>query len=663
MVLIGNTVYLHFEDLAECGIKTDTAKKGATKGRSIWQSIKDPADQRRLLIKYETMSQRYKEMVRKQFGDPRLYLMGKQHEQEEEKTSSKVQELIDMMGYCHHGFFVRQMTPEKAREHARAAAWMEFLIDVRLKVDAQALGYESKAELWGIVVECLEKENLSCLRARHIRSLRMKVRQYKKDGPGSLIHGHRGNQNATKIETEKQKEFLMALMADPHKIPVVMITRMYNREAPKKGWEQITANTARNFLNRPENKIVWTMGRHGKDVWKNKYEPTIRRKRPSAPDAMWIFDGSPLDLYYRKTVKKWNEKKGEWQYKETYYNRMDMMLVIDGHSWRIVGAALSPTETATAVRAAIKRAVQERMVVPVQLQYDQGSGIKAQKWMLKNMGVVNTPTRPYSGKSKVIEPVIGHIQNMILRYFDNWAGMNVRAKRDDSQFNPDFLKENRDKLPDYKELVRQFEDAINVWNNLATKDRESPNVMYAKESVGKPVDAFDFVTMFWEKRNTTYRYRTDGIQLEINGEKHLFNVTDPDMYRLLVEDDFEVAFDPDCLDFVYLYQDNEPVRDENGEPVMAVATELLPMAVYDHEEGDRTKVNELLKVRDDLVDDIEEVTGDLKRVTENNLKLGVRSVFKEELNTAETEFKRFRLDIDEDDVDWGKILENEYVSK
>ena len=133
------------------------------------------------------------------------------------------------------------------------------------------------------------------------------------------------------------------------------------------------------------------------------------------------------------------------------------------------------------------------------------------------------------------------------------------------------------------------------------------------------------------------------------------------MYSLLIGDSFEVAYDPDCLDYVYLYQDNEPVLDEQGEPVMAVTKELMPMAAYDYEEGSRTKINKLQKVRDHLVEDIELQAAELRRVAEDNISLGVRAVFKEELNTAETEFKRFRMDVE--GVDYSSIFENEYLDQ
>jgi hypothetical protein len=301
----------------------------------------------------------------------------------------------------------------------------------------------------------------------------------------------------------------------------------------------------------------------------------------------------------------------------------------------------------------------ENMRLPRQFQHDGGSGIEAQKWLIDQLDIHNTKTRPYSPKAKVIEAIIGKIQDQVLRFFDNWAGMNITAKKADSRFNPDALE--KDNIPDYDGLVQQWKDVVTIWNNKATKDREAPHLKYfAAESAGTSVEPLSFINMFWEKRRDTYLYRQEGITIQIDGNKHHFQVLDADFYKKYIRDRFEVVYDRDCLDYVYLYQNGKPVLDKHGEPILATAAELVPMALHDMEEGDRAKINARLAMKDQVKADTKAALDELNIYrAENNISLGARQVFKRELNIAETAVKTSQIT----GVDWGKELENMYFDE
>jgi hypothetical protein len=303
------------------------------------------------------------------------------------------------------------------------------------------------------------------------------------------------------------------------------------------------------------------------------------------------------------------------------------------------------------VRDTLKLAVQGTMRLPRQLQSDRSASIIAQEFLIKQLDLHSTQSRPYSPKSKVIEAVLGHFQDSVLRYFDNFAGLNITAKTLDSRPNPDFLNEQRHDLPDWDELQRQFADAVKIWDELATKGRKSPNELYAKASSGNEVGVLSFLDMFWEKRNREYKYHQDGIHLEIDGTEHLYSTDDAKLYRRLILDKFEVAFDRDCLDYIYLYQAGKPVMWE-GEPLMLRSTELMKMALHDQGEGDRTAINRKLKLKDGFKKAIEEEYEEID--AEMAVKLGARYVFKEQLNGAESAVKQHVNA-------WGDSDEDEYL--
>lgn len=661
MKRIANILYIEREELVEAGISENTIKGAIRRGSANWQTSCDPADNRRTLIAYEPLGQKYKEAICAKYGDP-YQLVGKQELDQTWQLGEQIANRIKIDDK-EYAALLRQMPAEDALEHARACAWLALLANTRKRSELDAFGVVSKSQLYHVVLKRLQREKLKPLKVTNKRVLQKRVSAYKSEGAHAVVHGLRGNKNAAKIMSEQQERHLLALMSDPHKPDYNTVTYLYNRDAEQKGWDIISPTTARRYLEQPKIKRIWWAARHGEDAYYQKYDLSILRKRPTRIDALWVLDGTPLDLYYYKKEERWNAGKQRWETRSRYYNRMDMILVADACSWRIVGAVLCEHENADAVRASLKQAVQRNMRLPKQLTYDQGSGMAAQEWMLQQLKTYNTPTRPYSAKAKVIENIIGHFQTKILRYYDNWAGQNVRAKKLDSHFNPDFLASVRDKLPTLEQLQQQFEEAVRIWNELPTKKRKAPNEVYrTTQSAGHQIDPLQYVELFWEKRKHEYPYRNDGIRITVQGQEHTFCATDKATVSQLLGGKYQVALDPDAMDYIYLYQDEKPVLDAQGEPLMLMATEHVPMAIDDYEPGDRARIQKLIELKDQVKqEDLDAATEIRKYAADNDIELGARYVYKDRLNDAEAAFKLQTLGDDGDD--WEHILESKYLEE
>jgi|GEM_PF-6010002 len=647
---IGKALYIELDDFIKCGIKDDTVERGCRRGGKYWNSIKDPSDERCLLVQFDTLKDEYKDALTQHFGDA--------HKRAERLQNNKLTTLVKP---AHYDYYALRLPASDAMQHAYVAGVFELLGSIRHKAALKVLGWENRDELFEQAFEWLQEYKV--LRIANKRYLRTKIKQYQEDGPAALLNGRRGNQNPTKIATEAQHSYLIALAADAHKPSFPLIRREYNKEAVRRGWKEVTTQTVSNFLNDPKVAQLWVLGRQGKDYWRNQYKPTLLRSRPSAPDLLWEMDGTPLDLYYKRDVKKWNEKKGQWEVKTSSYNRMYFFPVIDAFSWKIIGYSVGLTEDGDTVRRAMKNAISTNMRVPRQWRYDNSKAIESQKWLfeqLETLGldVLCTPAKPNEPQSKVIEGILGKFQQLVLRYFDNWAGMNVRTKKEDSHFNPDFLKAHKSDTPDLEQLLQQLDKAITVWNNMATKKREAPNKLYdAANSGGKIIETWTYVSMFWERSKGANLYHKDGIHLQIDNIEHVFQVIDAKFYKRYAKDRFEIVYDPDCLDYVYLYQKGKPVLDDTGQPLMAVAAEMVPMAAHDFKEGDRARLNKLLALQDEVYD---EVKGELAAIqAENDLNLGHSIVFKDQLNAAETAYKSTLVK----EVDWKRELENMYLDE
>jgi len=66
MKVILGEVWLEYFDLLNVGVKEDTIKKGSYRKSPQWQTIKDSTDKRRSLIRYNTLRQSYKDLVKTQ---------------------------------------------------------------------------------------------------------------------------------------------------------------------------------------------------------------------------------------------------------------------------------------------------------------------------------------------------------------------------------------------------------------------------------------------------------------------------------------------------------------------------------------------------------------------------------------------------------------------
>lgn len=663
MRIIDGCLYVEFDELVESGVSKGVMNSAVKRGSKNWEFIKDPDDRRRRLTAYERLSDRHKSRIQAKFGDPYTWLKNQELSLQVVAESSAKRGLTTALKVRNEWYemFLESMPHQEAMQRALGCAWLDLLTGVKGPKEAGKLGFDSKESLIDAALECIKKAGMKCLRVTNKRVLREWMKRWKTDGPACMKNPWKGNSSACKVD-DGSLRFLMTLAADPHKASVPVITMLYNREATERGWKQVTSVTVYNWLKKPQLQRIWNMGRHGEEAWYNEYDMTILREAPSAPDVLWVGDGTPLDLYYKRQVRKWDEKNQRWVERTNYYNRLDVFLIIDAHSWRILGWSLVENENAQSVVQALKMAAGEKMRLPRQFQHDGGSGIEAQKWLIEQLDIHNTKTRPYSPKSKVIETLIGKIQDGVLRYFDNWAGMNITAKKKDSRFNPDFLKEGRDEVPTYEGLVAQWKEVVTIWNNKATKDREAPELKYfAKASAGTQVEPLSFITMFWEKRRDTYLYRQDGITIQIDGTKHHFQVLSAEFYKKHIRDRFEVVYDRDCLDFVYLYQNGKPVLDSCGEPIVAEAAELVPMALHDMQEGDRTRLNMLLGIKDKVKADTQAEVRELRKyAAEEGIKLGHRFVFKAELNRAETAVKTAQIP---GAIDWEKELDNMYFDE
>ena len=74
MKLINNILYLEFAELVSCGVSANTISIAKRDNSKCWTFLNDPEDKRKVLIKYEDLKPKYKNMVFAKFGNPYTYI-------------------------------------------------------------------------------------------------------------------------------------------------------------------------------------------------------------------------------------------------------------------------------------------------------------------------------------------------------------------------------------------------------------------------------------------------------------------------------------------------------------------------------------------------------------------------------------------------------------
>lgn len=664
---IKEVIYCYMDLLVELGIKYRTIEMGYTRLSSHWQSIKDPSDKRRRLIAFEPMKDKYKQLVIEKYGNPTDWLKG----QAIENQFRILEELEEQMGVDgrQYNFFQKYYPKQKAYAYAKVCKWLELVISLKPSM-CKEWGFKGKKHFLEQLAAYLKDKNtpISMSSRAIIERTRGKYKKALKESEEaaltSIMDGRLHNQNPRKIN-EVQLKYLIGLMSRSSKPPITTVKSLYNRKAREMGWKEISERTARNYLLDPNVVSRWYLARNGKKAAYNELEISTLRDKATAPNLLWMMDGTPIDLYYKSRKRKYNDVKQDYEWTETKWNRLNMFAIMDAHSWKIIGYYLSDRENHIAVIEGLRDAVRNTMELPLQIMYDQSSANKYVNSVLKELAKYNTANKAYRARPKTLEALFGHFQQKMLRYNDNWGGQNITAKKLASRVNPQALNKAMKKLPTREELIKKIQLMVATWNELATEKREKPNYLYAaKKSKGQAIDWMTFSNLFFVVTEKPYKYQTHGIEVTINKQKYNFQTYDQHLHlNVLINQKFQVAYDPDTMDYIYLYQNNKPVLDEEGQPLLIPKLERLPQAIGDYKTDSGKQVKEYINAQSEGTQLLEQWADEADAIAaEYEINLTPEFVYKEAYNRAEENVKRQQVMDESCTNDWEEAFNNPYNS-
>lgn len=378
-----------------------------------------------------------------------------------------------------------------------------------------------------------------------------------------MIHRGEGSVNAAKISGEIA-DFLLSHYALPNKPSIPEVKAEYIKMGETKNWPGLSDTSIYTFLNQPENKRIWIIGRHGSESYNNAFKHTLTRDKSNwFPNCFWSIDGTKLDW-----IHVWDDSSNKMGAK------LKIDIMFDVYSEKIIGYSLSFSESHLDHFKAVKMAVNEAKCRPYYLTYDHQSGHKMKRMqelysgLVAEKGGVHHPNKVKSHNNPA-EQIFKRLQQQVVNKFWWSDGQSITVKRDDNKVNIDFINENKAYLKTVDELYEAWETAVNIWNDKKhPKFNQTRNEVFAHQMPKREeLQLWDIMDKMWiDQKERPITYKAHGMDFWLKGDKYMFEVYDSagevdlEFRRTNIGKKFIIRYDPEFLDgYIQLCE-----KDENG---------------------------------------------------------------------------------------------------
>lgn len=560
---------------------------------------------------YEPLMQRYKERICSYLGvvesDLAEYVRVYATMQEAEAKAKRYTVIQEALATYQLTFsdwaktkahYQRTAPKGEAETYARTYLLFRYLIGLD-KQEVVRLGFATKSEAYQQIARLIEVEKLPASFGSE-QTIRRKLREAEKTINPEHLYVLAIDQRTKPIRGHQKinragEQLLLSLLALPSKPSPMQAVITYNKAATEQGWKTVVERTIERFWKKHRTTIA--LNRDGAEVTRNLFDTNVLRRRPAAPDMLWLMDGTPIDVAAKEITYKYKTETGKTNKHERTF-RLYLFVVIDACTWEVLGWDIGNTEDHNTVARALASAIRNTGKRPQQLMYDNGSANKALMPILDKIATYNTPTAPYAPNSKAVEPFLKVWKHECERFMKGWVGLGIRSKTDSNRGNGDYLYEIRNDLYSPEQLRALVGQNIKYWNNeRADRAGRVPTMLRLKTpSVGVPTDMETAMCIFSQVRERTYRYYKHGIVFKVEG-KDVCYALPPEttnyakIHLELVGRDWQVQYDPTCAEFIFLYQNDRPFIYE-GDNVMLMKMEKMAMAIVGYGVGEGAKIQQ-----------------------------------------------------------------------
>jgi hypothetical protein len=613
MKLIEGKLFLTIEDAIECGFSKDANYINKEKSRGAkWATfIKDPQDNRKTLIEFESLAPNKKEKVLARYGNPYDKLST------EPIKNLVIKDLEAEKFYMQYRFDGDKSLPIKHVEaYTKAASWLNMLVKAEAdKKELKKLLNLNITQFWVKVCEILSTDNID-LPSSIIR-LRQKIDQYKESGYQTLIHKQFGYTNAKKVNSEVAEALLLELIGNHNQLDDVFVCFQYNKWASINNHKQISPATVGNY--RRTNEATLMMSREGNSAFNEKYILQQKGFRPSAPNFLWEHDDNNLDFLF-------SDSKGY------NYHRYVCIAVTDSHCDLLLGKSyiVGHRPESWMVKAAYIDAMY--YVRSLTGGWYMPFEIKADNWNKDELTPlyhkIGKYVRPAHGNKHrgYIEPFFssGIWKRMQKAGSKNYNGNNMAAKfrgvnmealeKVNLKFRPKIGEESEQQIESFFHRLRNFPDITRQnMNALSKQDQWLQSWESLPIEKRRPITDEQFLLTFGIEHNPSRQITITnrGIEPQINGVKYSFDIPSTINALNVIGSRVSVIYDPYDMSRV-LITNHTDIR------FIAKEAQLQPRALQDTYTGSRTFLNALLAEKKKQVQEAGEVKGRRERILEDN---------------------------------------------
>lgn len=560
MRCIGNIWYVPFADLTgRAGLAVTTVSDGIQRGSAGWQSIKDPDDHRRRLIRYDTLRPTYQAVVR-------AVLCGGMEPADWHKnqlqrgtitgqyTLAERLEAVLTGGYKRYeGLYVSDDTSRTGRKTtlclARAAGVVELLVDYTRTIDPRSYGPYEEVIAWlnadGNYDYYFPRGNqylpLNPVKLKEKvleRTIgRKESKKPRENRPLPLTEviykprQHNKNRDEFGSDAELMAWIAISRMHGRNDTNAYIIRKIQEvcqivgREVPSASWfSQVLSSTKMQMLTAPT--------RHGTDsAFAGRYTHSITMARAMYAGDCWMMDATRVNFIEHATTDDASQKRF-----------LVVIVVRDAYSGDIVGIHFDTKEDRWGYTNALKMAVKATGYLPHTLVHDRFPGHLTDE-MTQLLGAIERKgthlvcTHKATGKA-LLERWFDTMQTVFLAKSRYYYGQGIRSTRAYAHRSPEYLlrlrkEANRDGfnfdqawqeawkcIEEYRQTPLNHYSKVHKTLNLTPQQlhsqSEKPNVI--------ALATYEQAGLFWLTKPLDIRRGT--IEHEVHGERCRYQIFD-----------------------------------------------------------------------------------------------------------------------------------------
>ena len=259
-----------------------------------------------------------------------------------------------------------------------------------------------------------------------------------------------GNQNTRKLH-ESAQQYLDYLYVSGSALPARQIYSQLLTYAKEQGWWQTEQGfqpphyrTITRYLERRQADLA--QARQGDAAVYNHYLAQINRELPTQKNAIWGADATAHNelIYYNRKTRQCIHAVYVFDYATGKLFSCEPYLTGDRHGHG---------ERAETYVSALSEALRSTGCRPQALQIDQGPAFQEVREWCALRGIKIIPAGVKNARAKLVESLLGRLQNLIIRHRAGWSGQNISARGPNAHPSPEQLAQHAKVAPTAAEAM------------------------------------------------------------------------------------------------------------------------------------------------------------------------------------------------------------------